>query len=75
MAAPPALVVERINSIPAYVEEFKKAYGKDVKVDFDKITGAIATFEKTLVTPSRFDKFLNGDTKALNKEEQEEKEL
>src|SRR5574344_376095 len=71
MAAPPALVVERINSIPAYVEEFKKAYGKDVKVDFDKITGAIATFEKTLVTPSRFDKFLNGDTKALTKEEQE----
>lgn len=46
MAAPPALVVERINSIPAYVEEFKKAYGKDVKVDFDKITAAIATFEK-----------------------------
>ena len=71
MAAPPALVVERINSIPAYVEEFKKAYGKDVKVDFDKITAAIATFEKTLVTPSRFDKFLNGDTKALTKEEQE----
>ncbi|MBK6548446.1 MAG: cytochrome-c peroxidase [Arcobacter sp.] len=71
MAAPPALVVERINSIPAYVEEFKKAYGKDVKVDFDKITGAIATFERTLVTPSRFDKFLNGDTKALTKEEQE----
>ncbi len=59
MAAPPALVVERINSIPAYVEEFKKAYGKDVKVDFDKITAAIATFEKTLVTPSRFDKFLS----------------
>lgn len=69
MAAPPALVVERINSIPAYVEEFKKAYGKDVKVDFDKITAAIATFEKTLVTPSRFDKFLNGDTKALTKDE------
>src|SRR5574344_2360031 len=71
MAAPPALVEERINSIPAYVEEFKKAYGKDVKVDFDKITAAIATFEKTLVTPSRFDKFLSGDSKALTKEEQE----
>lgn len=71
MAAPPQLVVDRINSIPAYVEEFKNAYGKDVKIDFEKITSTIAVFEKTLVTPSRFDKFLNGDTKALTKEEQE----
>ena len=71
MAAPPALVEERINSIPAYVDEFKNAYGKDVKVDFAKITETIATFEKTLVTPSRFDKFLSGDSKALTKEEQE----
>ncbi len=71
MAAPPALVEERINSIPAYVDEFKKAYGDNVKVDFEKITATIATFEKTLVTPSRFDKFLEGDEKALTKEEQE----
>lgn len=71
MAAPPALVEQRINSIPEYVEEFKVAYGKDVKVDFAKITATIATFEKTLVTPSRFDKFLSGDEKALSNEEKE----
>ncbi len=71
MAAPPSLVEERINSIPEYVNEFKTTYGKDVKIDFGKITSTIATFEKTLVTPSRFDKFLEGDSKALTKEEQE----
>lgn len=71
MAAPPSLVEQRINSIPEYVEEFKGAYGKEVKVDFAKITATIATFEKTLVTPSRFDKFLSGDEKALSKEEKE----
>ena len=71
MAAPPALVEQRINSIPEYVKEFKVAYGKDVKVDFAKITATIATFEKTLVTPSRFDKFLSGDEKALNNDEKE----
>ena len=71
MAAPPALVEQRINSIPEYVDEFKVAYGKDVKVDFAKITATIATFEKTLVTPSKFDKFLSGDEKALNKDEKE----
>ena len=71
MAAPASLVEQRINSIPEYVEEFKGAYGKDVKVDFAKITATIATFEKTLVTPSKFDKFLSGNDKALSKEEKE----
>ena len=71
MAAPKSLVEERINSIPAYVEEFKKAYGKDVKVDFETITATIGIFERTLVTPSRFDDFLNGEKDALSTAEKE----
>lgn len=66
MAAPASLVEERINSIPAYVEEFKHAYNKDVKVDFETITSTIAIFERTLVTPSRYDDFLNGKEDALS---------
>lgn len=69
MASPKALVAERVNSIPAYVSEFKHAYGPDVKVTFEKIADTIAVFERTLVTPSRFDKFMEGCDKALNKEE------
>ncbi|MDY0051124.1 MAG: hypothetical protein RBR65_01175 [Aliarcobacter sp.] len=61
MAAAPALVEKRINSMATY--------GKDVKVDFEKITATIATFEKTLVTHSKFDDYLNGEEKALNAEE------
>ncbi len=71
MAAPPSLVEERINSIPAYVEEFKTAYGKDVKVDFETITATIGIFERTLVTPARFDDFLNGKEDALTDTEKE----
>ena len=71
MAAPKSLVEERINSIPAYVEAFKDAYGKDVKVDFETITATIGIFERTLVTPSRFDDFLHGKEDALTKEEKE----
>ena len=71
MAAPPSLVEERVNSMPAYVEEFKKAYGKDVKVDFKTITATIGIFERTLVTPSRFDDFLNGQKDALTDAEKE----
>jgi cytochrome c peroxidase len=71
MAAPKNLVKERITSIPEYVEEFKVAYGDDVKITFEQIASAIATFEKTLVTPSKFDDFLNGNGDALNKAEKQ----
>ena len=71
MAAPPKLVEERINSIPEYIEFFKGAYGDNVKINFEKITSTIAIFEKTLVTPSRFDDFMNGKDNALSKAEKE----
>lgn len=71
MAAPKELVVARINSIPAYVEEFKAAYGDNVTVDFKKIADTIAVFERTLITPSRFDAFMHGDANALDKAEKE----
>ncbi len=69
MAFTHKLAVEVLESIPAYTTEFKQVFGKE-GVDIDKITDAIAEFEKTLVTPnSRFDKWLNGDKKALTADE------
>ncbi len=69
MASNHQLAVEVLQSIPAYVIEFKAAFGSD-KIDIDKVTTAIAAFEATLVTPdSRFDKWLKGDKKALNNDE------
>ncbi len=65
MAAPANLVQKRVVSMPGYVNEFKATYGDGVKISFEKIADTIATFERTLVTPSRFDDFLNGDDKAL----------
>ena len=69
MAAPKDLVEDRVNSIPEYINEFKTAYGDNVKINFERITSTIAIFEKTLVTPSRFDQFLHGNENALSKEE------
>lgn len=71
MASPKGLVEQRINSIPAYVAEFKKAYGKDAKINFELATRTIGLFERTLVTPSRYDDFLHGNSKALSKTEKE----
>jgi len=75
MAASQELVVKRVNSIPEYVKEFKEAYGKNVKIDFNKIASTIAIFERVLVTPSRYDDFLNGKENALSKKEKEGLEL
>ncbi len=71
MAATPEHVVNTVNSMPAYVRSFKMAYGKDVKIDFETITQTIATYERTLVTPSKFDDYMNGCPGAMSKEEKE----
>jgi len=63
------LAVGVLQSIPAYVAEFKTVFGAD-KVTIDEVTTAIAAFEETLVTPnSRFDKWLRGDKKVLDANE------
>ncbi len=71
MAGNPKIIAQKINSIPEYVKEFKQAYGQNVKINFKTITSTIALFEKILVTPSRYDDFLNGDPTALSKAEKE----
>jgi len=62
----PEEVVKRLESIPEYVKLFRKAFPKDKKpLNYDNVAKAIAAFERTLMTPSRFDKFLQGDVNAL----------
>lgn len=70
MAAPKELVTQIVNSMPEYVALFQKAYGKNVNVTFEKVADTIAVFERTLVTPSRYDDFLSGKKNALTKAEQ-----
>ncbi len=71
MSATPEHVVATVTSMPQYVAEFQKAYGKDVAITFEKVADTIATFERTLVTPSAYDAFLNGKKNALSKAQQE----
>jgi len=71
MAITKEMAVKRITSMPKYVKWFKEAYGDDVKITFKLIADTIALFERTLVTPSRFDDFLNGNGDALTKKEKE----
>ena len=62
------LASETVASMPAYRARFNQVYGSE-EVNIDRITDAIAAFEKTLVTPnSAFDKYLEGDKKAISAE-------
>ncbi len=75
MASSHTLAVDVIASIPGYIHEFKLVFGGD-EVNIDRITDAIAEFEKTLVTPnSRFDQWLLGDKSAISAYEREGYEL
>ena len=70
MAFTHELAVEVLSTIPGYVAEFQQAFGTPA-IDIDRVTGAIAAFEETLVTPNaRFDKWLRGDKRALSLEEE-----
>ncbi len=70
MASSKDLVLERINTIPEYVSLFKKAFPEEKNpVTYENVARAIAAFERTLMTPSRFDRFLEGDKNALSSDE------
>lgn len=72
MAMPAAAKVEAtLRSIPGYVELFKKAFPEVPQpVTLANAAAAIGAFERKLVTPSRWDKFLAGDPAALTEDEQ-----
>ncbi len=73
MAMPDEKYVLRVlNSIPGYVEAFKKTFPDDKQpLNYDNVGKAVGAFERKLVTPSRWDKFLKGDEAALSDAEKE----
>jgi cytochrome c peroxidase len=63
-------VLAVLKSMPEYVDAFKRAFPDEKDpVTFDNAAKAIGAFERKLVTPSRWDKFLKGDQNALTAEE------
>ena len=68
MAITRSQAVDRLQHDPVMVERFQAVYGH--APDWNALLDAIATFERTLVTPgSRFDLWLGGDHNALTPQE------
>ena len=63
-------VVNKLNNIKGYVEQFTAVFGTTVSMQ--SIAEAIAAYERTIIsTNSAFDKFILGDKTAMNKEAQQ----
>jgi cytochrome c peroxidase len=59
-------VLAVLKSMPEYAAAFRAAFpGSKDPVTYDNMAKAIGVFERKLVTPSRWDKFLQGDKAAL----------
>jgi cytochrome c peroxidase len=71
-----AAVVERLKKDKTYPKEFAAAFpGEKDPLTYANVGNAIGAFERTLITPSRFDEFLKGDDKALTADEKKGAQL
>ena len=65
-----AAAMARMKAIPGYSELFRKAFPDDPDpVSVENWGKAIGAYERTLVTPSRFDEYLGGKIDALSADE------
>lgn len=62
-----AEVLGKLGQDARLMEQFKSVYQDGLQPY--NIQDAIATFERSLITPSRFDRYLRGDQSAINEDE------
>ena len=64
------IVIQRLSSLPEYPALFRAAFPQSADpINYDNVKKAIGAFERKLITPSRFDDYINGDDQALTTEE------
>lgn len=72
MGMSPVRAVQVLSSIPGYRTAFAQAFpNQGDAITIEHATTAIAEFERGLVTPARWDRYIDGDTHALTAPEKE----
>lgn len=67
----PKAVEAKLGSVETYKTQFAAAFPGDKRaMSFNNVAKAIAAFERTLVSPSRYDKWISGNKAALTPQEQ-----
>ncbi len=60
------VLLTRLTAIPGYVDQFEAAFG-DRSVTRERIEKAVATFERSIVSPpAPFDRWIDGDAAAID---------
>lgn len=63
-------LVKKLKAVELYKTQFAAAFPNEKEpLTYANLTKAIGAFERTLITPSKFDKYLGGDQTALTAEE------
>ncbi len=63
-------LIDRLSKVKMYQDLFKAAFPDDTNpITYENLKKAIAAFERTLLTPSKFDDYLKGNANALTVEE------
>ncbi len=65
MGMTPKGVEERLNADAGYVAQFQQVFGEG-NITFEKVRDAIGAYERTLLTRSAYDRFLEGDDNAIS---------
>ncbi|HHB78924.1 MAG TPA: c-type cytochrome [Saprospiraceae bacterium] len=66
-----AEVVHRLQQMPKYLALFAQAYPHEKTIKYPQIAQAIGAFERTLMTPSRLDEYLEGHLDVLSEKEKQ----
>jgi len=67
MAMPLDEAVQRLKEFDVYEEMFNTVFGGDDPINADNVANALASFQRTLITPnSPLDRYLAGDEQALS---------
>ena len=63
-------VIAKLKAHKDYVADFIRVFpGEADPINYDNVGKAIGSFERTLMTPGRFDTYIKGDKKALSPQE------
>ncbi len=66
----PEEVIERLRGVKGYPDAFSRAFPGDADpMTYDHLAEAVASFERTLVAPGRFDLLLDGQKNAMTGQE------
>jgi cytochrome c peroxidase len=72
MGMNPGRAVAVLKAVPGYRTAFSLGFpGEEDPITIGRVTAAIAEFEGGLVTPGRWDRYLDGDTRAITPTEKE----